>query len=123
MVRTSSATSPYPRTCVCVHRLFSSLSSILKRAEATFYGKRCLTQATLRSLRCGATRRDALGAGLILTSISNTQPARALFGGKTIPAPADVAAPPADAEKTASGLASKVLTPGNGAWGLPLVGG
>lgn len=30
----------------------------------------------------------------------------------TIPAPADVAAAPADAEKTASGLASKVLTPG-----------
>lgn len=31
-----------------------------------------------------------------------------------IPAPDDVSAPPADAEKTASGLASKVLTPGNG---------
>ena len=31
-----------------------------------------------------------------------------------IPAPADVAAPPADAERTASGLASKVLTPGAG---------
>jgi len=30
------------------------------------------------------------------------------------PAPADVAAPPADAEKTASGLASKVLKPGTG---------
>ena len=31
-----------------------------------------------------------------------------------IPAPEDVAAPPAEAEKTASGLASKVLTPGKG---------
>jgi peptidylprolyl isomerase len=31
-----------------------------------------------------------------------------------IPAPPDVAAPPADATKTASGLASKVLTPGTG---------
>ena len=31
-----------------------------------------------------------------------------------IPAPDDVAAPPADAEKTPSGLASKVLQPGNG---------
>lgn len=31
-----------------------------------------------------------------------------------IPAPEDVAAPPADAEKTESGLASKVLTPGKG---------
>ena len=33
---------------------------------------------------------------------------------KTIAAPADVAAPPADAEKTDSGLASKVLKPGDG---------
>jgi FKBP-type peptidyl-prolyl cis-trans isomerase len=32
-----------------------------------------------------------------------------------IPAPADVAQAPADAQKTASGLASKVLTPGAGA--------
>lgn len=32
-----------------------------------------------------------------------------------LPAPADVAAPPADAEKTASGLASKIITPGTGA--------
>ena len=31
-----------------------------------------------------------------------------------IPAPADVASAPADAQKTASGLASKVLTPGTG---------
>jgi len=31
-----------------------------------------------------------------------------------IPAPPDVAAPPDDAQKTASGLASKVLTPGTG---------
>jgi peptidylprolyl isomerase len=33
---------------------------------------------------------------------------------KTIPAPPDVATPPADAEKTASGLASKALSPGTG---------
>lgn len=32
----------------------------------------------------------------------------------SIEAPADVAAPPADAEKTASGLASRVLSPGTG---------
>ena len=31
-----------------------------------------------------------------------------------IPAPSDVAAPPPDAQRTASGLASKVLTPGTG---------
>lgn len=34
---------------------------------------------------------------------------------KDIPAPPDVAAPPADAQKTPSGLASKVLTAGTGA--------
>ena len=33
---------------------------------------------------------------------------------KTLPAPPDVAAPPADAQRTASGLASKVLQPGTG---------
>jgi peptidylprolyl isomerase len=33
---------------------------------------------------------------------------------KAVPAPPDVAAPPADAKKTASGLALKVLTPGKG---------
>lgn len=33
---------------------------------------------------------------------------------KTIPAPSDVAAPPADAARTPSGLATKVLTPGSG---------
>jgi peptidylprolyl isomerase len=33
---------------------------------------------------------------------------------KMIPPPADVAAPPADAVKTASGLATKVITPGTG---------
>src|SRR5262249_58986509 len=35
-------------------------------------------------------------------------------GGADIPAPADVAAAPADAEKTASGLASKLLEKGTG---------
>jgi FKBP-type peptidyl-prolyl cis-trans isomerase len=34
---------------------------------------------------------------------------------KTIPAPPDVAAPPADAAKTPSGLATKVIRPGTGA--------
>ena len=33
---------------------------------------------------------------------------------KTIPAPPDVAAPPADAAKTASGLVTKVIKPGTG---------
>jgi FKBP-type peptidyl-prolyl cis-trans isomerase len=40
--------------------------------------------------------------------------AKAPEAPKGLPAPADVAAPPADAEKTASGLASKVLSKGTG---------
>jgi peptidylprolyl isomerase len=38
----------------------------------------------------------------------------AIQTAKTIPPPPDVAAPPADAVKTASGLATKVITPGKG---------
>lgn len=44
-----------------------------------------------------------------------TVQARAAQGGQTmLPAPPDVAAPPADAKKTASGLAYKILQPGKG---------
>jgi peptidylprolyl isomerase len=42
------------------------------------------------------------------------KPAAAKSAAKTIPAPADVAAPPADAETTASGLATKVIKAGKG---------
>jgi FKBP-type peptidyl-prolyl cis-trans isomerase len=45
---------------------------------------------------------------------SATASAAATESARTIPAPPDVAAPPSDAAKTASGLASKVLTPGTG---------
>jgi FKBP-type peptidyl-prolyl cis-trans isomerase len=45
-------------------------------------------------------------------SMSAQQPKPPAF--TPIPAPADVAAPPADAAKTSSGLASKVLQPGKG---------
>ena len=38
-----------------------------------------------------------------------------LWAVQSIPAPDDVAAPPADAERTASGLASKVVVEGTGA--------
>lgn len=40
--------------------------------------------------------------------------ATASASARGLPAPPDVAAPPADAQRTASGLASKVLTPGTG---------
>ena len=48
------------------------------------------------------------------TSLINAATGGSPTQGATIPAPPDVAAPPADAQKTASGLASKVLTPGTG---------
>jgi peptidylprolyl isomerase len=48
------------------------------------------------------------GAGVAVAAAQPTPP-------KVIPPPPDVAAPPADAAKTASGLATKVLTPGSGA--------
>jgi peptidylprolyl isomerase len=51
---------------------------------------------------------------LAMASIAFAIMANSLAAGD-LPAPEDVAAPPADAEKTASGLASKVLTPGDGA--------
>ena len=44
---------------------------------------------------------------------ANAAPAASASSGD-IPAPPDVAAPPADAERTASGLATKVLSPGSG---------
>ena len=49
-----------------------------------------------------------------LASIALMAKGRPQGGPKTIPAPSDVAAPPKDAQKTSSGLASKVITPGTG---------
>jgi peptidylprolyl isomerase len=59
--------------------------------------------------RCLAISVQALliGSALMVIPAAQTPP-------KTIPAPPDVAAPPSDATKTASGLATKVLTPGTG---------
>lgn len=49
-------------------------------------------------------------AALMIASIASGQTP----GPTAIPAPEDVAAPPADAERAASGLASKILAPGRG---------
>ena len=48
-----------------------------------------------------------VGVVLAAGAIAHAQP-------KQIPAPPDVAKPPADSQRTASGLASKVITPGKG---------
>jgi FKBP-type peptidyl-prolyl cis-trans isomerase len=65
------------------------------------------------------TRRFQILASLFtvsLAALAGFAPASAQTptAPAAIPAPADVAAPPADAQTTASGLASKVLTPGTG---------
>ena len=52
---------------------------------------------------------STFAALLVASAVSAQAPAP-----KTIPAPPDVAAPPADAVKAASGLISKVLSPGTG---------
>ncbi len=65
--------------------------------------------AALALAACEAPKGDgAADAGAAAPDAGTKQAAADL------PAPPDVAAPPADAEKTASGLASKVLKPGTG---------
>jgi peptidylprolyl isomerase len=54
--------------------------------------------------------RTAAIAGWVLATVASGQTSRPL----AVPAPEDVATPTADAEKTSSGLASKILTPGKG---------
>ena len=56
-----------------------------------------------------------LAVTLLVTTGCTAEPTReAPAGPPPIPAPADVAAPPSDAQRTASGLISKILTPGAG---------
>ena len=57
--------------------------------------------------------RSVVLAALVTTTLFGAALA-AQTAPKVIPAPADVASPPADAKKTASGLATKVLQPGTG---------
>ena len=63
-------------------------------------------------LSCSAVQASAAEAAK--PAASTPAAAAAPAAPTTIPAPPDVAAPPADAERTVSGLASKVLTPGTG---------
>jgi peptidylprolyl isomerase len=57
---------------------------------------------------------DTVEAAASVPSAAAATPAPTTPAMPTIPPPPDVAEPPADAAKTASGLASKVLTPGTG---------
>jgi hypothetical protein len=74
------------------------------------------------TLGAAKTRYNALSKGAQLRTIAITITTAVCLatavlvaqGGKPIPAPPDVKAPPAKAEKTPSGLASLVLQPGKG---------
>src|SRR4051794_5250235 len=75
----------------------------------------------MRNRHVWATRLPAvvfitLSLAVALTGCSraNDSGNRAAAPAVQIPAPPDVAAPPPDASVTATGLASKVLTPGHG---------
>ena len=82
------------------------------------------TMMTLPAARRAASIALTLAATAALPACVNGHTGSADAGTKDagvpapvasgLPAPADVAAPPADATKTASGLATKVLTPGTG---------
>jgi peptidylprolyl isomerase len=79
---------------------------------AFFVAASCLAIAACAkdsTASAGSSAPEAAAPARASASAAATAPA-----ASTIPAPSDVAAPPADATKTASGLASKVLTPGTG---------
>jgi peptidylprolyl isomerase len=59
-------------------------------------------------------RRLALGASALTLIAATSTGAAANPAGRNVPAPDDVKAPPASAQKTKSGLASRVITPGTG---------
>lgn len=69
------------------------------------------------TIRCLALVVAVSTASILSAATTEPPQAKATPPSKPsgIPAPADVAAPPADAQKTASGLASKILKPGTGA--------
>ena len=66
--------------------------------------------------RRASVRREASenAAAMTETAMAATAEAPTKAGREQIPAPPDVAAPPSDAQRTASGLAYKVLRPGTG---------
>jgi FKBP-type peptidyl-prolyl cis-trans isomerase len=73
----------------------------------------CAVLFSLCALACNSARPPAAENAEPAKS-AKTEPAAAPADTADIPAPSDVAAPPADAERTSSGLASKVLEKGTG---------
>ena len=75
--------------------------------------KKILAMAAL-CVTAAACTKDSSTTDSKPTTTTENKPDMPANDPNAIPAPSDVAAAPADAEKTASGLASKVLTPGGG---------
>ena len=84
--------------------MFKAASMTLRRSQASSPGSAGSPGSSKVSRLLGV-----LGGLFLAASVASAQTTI-----KVIPAPADVAAPPADAKKTASGLASKVTEPGTG---------
>src|SRR5689334_22428269 len=89
--------------------------------------KRVALSAVLLLTACGATpvpppdpaparvvQHEVGHTDAVATSAPTATPVAEEPKTPDLPAPSDVATPPADAAKTASGLATKVLTPGTG---------
>src|SRR5215213_3657844 len=83
--------------------------------------KRDRAQRQIAAIQCGAMRfRYVMLIVVCATSAlagcsgSEAPPSRGSESATAIPAPPDVSAPPADAARTATGLASKVLKAGHG---------
>lgn len=83
----------------------------MQNCKAYFVAAACLALLAACGKKDGAGAAPAREASAPAASASSAAPAPST---PTIPAPNDVAAAPADAIKTASGLASKVITPGTG---------
>lgn len=75
----------------------------------------CTPTPTPGDTRSGAGAREARDGERAPADAPQEAEAPSRPAPDAIPAPSDVAAPPADAERTASGLATKVIEPGEGA--------
>jgi peptidylprolyl isomerase len=65
-------------------------------------------------MRTSAVMFFVLGCSLAIAPACSREAAKRDAASASIPAPPDVAAPPTDAMRTATGLASKILRPGTG---------
>jgi peptidylprolyl isomerase len=74
----------------------------------------CKQNSTDKTITAEASASASAAAARASASAAGRGPRKRMPRPDAIPAPEDVAAAPADAEKTASGLQSKVLTPGTG---------